>query len=339
MSECTHTKAGCEFLRQQSESSANVSVAAAVSELNNMISNNEQRESTMRMPTAVTSVGPSHADADHLGLANDLNEEAPIHNCREVSLQQLLETMPMTPAQDGRWPSLPALLSSNFRAFEPQAISAADSILPTPSPPSSLRTFELQNDILPSSPQSMTDEPSNPSLTMSSFSRKRARATRTNPTSGHVVGAMRGSKKLDIIRPQPLRKRMDDQSMATKRFHREMTALIARSERLAEETGCWLVLLGQHSSSGSSATHFTSASLRRDAKEDTLGLVNKFHSMTRALLVAKRQGALDMAKKLVEAQEIADNTKKTLASKEAQLAAALTLIAQHGLTVPPAGFE
>lgn len=107
---------------------------------------------------------------------------------------------------------------------------------------------------------------------------------------------------------------------------------------MAEETGCWLVLLGQHSNSGSSVTHFTSASLRRDAKEDTLGLVNKFQAMTRALLVAKRQGALDMAKKLVEAQETAENAKKTLASKEAQLAAALTLIAQHGLTsttVPP----
>ena len=76
-----------------------------------------------------------------------------------------------------------------------------------------------------------------------------------------------------------------------------------------------------------------------DAKEDTHGLVNKFQAMTRALLVAKRQGALDMAKKLVEAQETVENAKKTLASKEAQLAAALTLMAQHGLTVPLAPSE
>ena len=61
--------------------------------------------------------------------------------------------------------------------------------------------------------------------------------------------------------------------------------------------------------------------------------------MTRALLVAKRQGALDMAKKLVEAQETVENAKKTLASKEAQLAAALTLMVQHGLTVQLAPSE
>jgi len=121
----------------------------------------------------------------------------------------------------------------------------------------------------------------------------------------------------------------------------ETILISSQSEHLAEETGCWLVLLGQHSNSGSSVTHFTSASLRRDTKEDMLGLVNKFQAMTRALLVAKRQGALDMAKKLVEAQETAENAKKTLASKEVQLAAALSLIAQHGLTstVPVAASE
>lgn len=108
-----------------------------------------------------------------------------------------------------------------------------------------------------------------------------------------------------------------------------------QGERLAEETGCWLGVMGQHGNSGSSATHFTSSSLRRDAKEDTVTLVNKFHSITRALLIAKRHNAVDMAKELAEAREIADNAQKGLASKEAQLAQALALLVQHGVTVSP----
>jgi hypothetical protein len=41
--------------------------------------------------------------------------------------------------------------------------------------------------------------------------------------------------------------------------------------------------MAQHGNAGSSATHFTSSSLRSDAKEDTVSLINQFHSITRAL--------------------------------------------------------
>ena len=92
--------------------------------------------------------------------------------------------------------------------------------------------------------------------------------------------------------------------------------------------------MAQHGNSGSSATHFTSSSLRRDAKEDAVGLINQFHSITRALLLTKRQGALDMAKKLVEAEESVQNAHKILASRGAQLAEALAFLKQHGLVVP-----
>ena len=91
--------------------------------------------------------------------------------------------------------------------------------------------------------------------------------------------------------------------------------------------------MAQHGSSGSSATHFTSSSLRRDAKEDAVSLINQFHSITRALLLTKRQEALDMAKKLVEAEESIQNAHKVLASREAQLAKTLDLLKQHGLVV------
>ena len=107
-----------------------------------------------------------------------------------------------------------------------------------------------------------------------------------------------------------------------------------QGERLAEETGSWLIIMAQHGNSGSSATHFTSSSLRQDAKEDAVSLVNQFHSITRALLLAKRQGALDMAKKLVEAEQSVQNAHEILASKEAQLAKALASLKEHGLVEP-----
>lgn len=92
--------------------------------------------------------------------------------------------------------------------------------------------------------------------------------------------------------------------------------------------------MAQHGNSGSSATHFTSSSLRRDAKEDTVSLINQFHSITRALLVSKRQGALEMAKRLVEAEETAVNAQTTLAAKQVLLTEALELLAQHGIAGP-----
>ena len=99
-------------------------------------------------------------------------QAAPIYNPCNVLLQQLLATMPITPTRNRHQlgPSATTLPSSGFHTLELQTDSMPiDSILPTLSPPSSPFMLELQNDTLLSSSQCMTDEPSNPSPTMSRF--------------------------------------------------------------------------------------------------------------------------------------------------------------------------
>ncbi|KAF8697716.1 hypothetical protein AX14_001274 [Amanita brunnescens Koide BX004] len=183
-------------------------------------------------------------------------------------------------------------------------------------------------DLPPSSPQTPT----------------RVRVTAQNPAFGVVEGAMRGSQKLgkyvftishilltliwttEIRRPNMLRPRMMDRATATKRFHRELNNIIARCERLSQETNCWLVLAAQHSSSGTAATHYTSPNLRRDAMEDTLGIINKFQSVTSSLLQAKRQDALEIARQLAEADKRVRSLQEQVATQEAALAAANSLL-------------
>ncbi|KAF8332877.1 hypothetical protein F5887DRAFT_1080617 [Amanita rubescens] len=244
----------------------------------------------------------------------------------QLSIQQLLEHL--TPQQS----LISSFTCGNVTPITPSrsrehpcSLSGIDA-----TPVSSPGLFERTDGLSSLPPSSPLRSPT----VFSSFARKKAKVTKKNPAWGFVGGAMRGSKKLEIIRPQALRKRMEDQAASTKRFHREIGALIARAERLSEETGCWLAVMAQHGNAGSSATHFTSSSLRRDAKEDTVSLINQFHSITRALLVTKRQGALEMAKRLVEAEESAVDAQATLAAKQAQLTEALVLLAQHGIAGP-----
>ncbi|KAF8869485.1 hypothetical protein BD779DRAFT_1391358, partial [Infundibulicybe gibba] len=99
------------------------------------------------------------------------------------------------------------------------------------------------------------------------------------------------------------------------------------SERISEETGCWLVLMAQHASGASVATHFSSSRLRRDAREDTVDLINRFSDLTSAVLMAKRDETLKLAKKLgemeaekQEAEAEISTTQQSLATKEAAIA-------------------
>ena len=89
------------------------------------------------------------------------------------------------------------------------------------------------------------------------------------------------------------------------------------------------MLAAQHSSSGSAATHFTSANLRRDAMDDTLEIINKFRLVTSSLLQAKRQDALEIAKQLAESNERVRNLQEQVASQEAALATANSLLVAH----------
>ncbi|KAG6810512.1 hypothetical protein H0H92_011539 [Tricholoma furcatifolium] len=171
------------------------------------------------------------------------------------------------------------------------------------------------------------------SLLHTPTSSERIRITRKNAVYDRVVGAMRGSRLLDIPRSKPLRNPIDDIARNTRRFNRIIKDIIMRCERLSEETGCWLLLLAQVPTS-KALTHYSSSRLRREVKSDTLRIINQYQTMIRTLLAAKRDEAISIQKRYEEVQrdlQIAEQAKlamqaqldareSELARKEAELA-------------------
>ena len=60
--------------------------------------------------------------------------------------------------------------------------------------------------------------------------------------------------------------------------------------------------------------------------EDTLEIINKFRLVTSSLLQAKRQDALEIARQLAESNERVRNLQEQVASQEAALATANSLL-------------
>lgn len=89
--------------------------------------------------------------------------------------------------------------------------------------------------------------------------------------------------------------------------------LLWQCEALAEETGCWL-MLGGHAGGNTSAVHYSSASLRLDARADTTAMLNQFMNTTGRLKQASFVNA--------------GNLLKRLAAKEAELTAIKDAIAE-----------
>ncbi|KAG6805771.1 hypothetical protein H0H92_014085, partial [Tricholoma furcatifolium] len=118
---------------------------------------------------------------------------------------------------------------------------------------------------------------------------------------------------------RPLREPIDDVARNTRRFNRIVTDIIMRCERLGEETGCWLLFLAQLPSS-KALTHYSSSRLRREAKTDTLNVINQYQSIIRALLAAKRDEAVKIQKRYEATRRDLDRAQQTLEQKEAELA-------------------
>jgi len=89
------------------------------------------------------------------------------------------------------------------------------------------------------------------------------------------------------------------------------------------------MIAAQQPSSSSATTHYTSSRLRRDAPDDTLSLINNFQVLTSNLLTAKREEALQLAKKLAEAERQAEASRVALEEKMAEIARKDELIAQY----------
>lgn len=65
--------------------------------------------------------------------------------------------------------------------------------------------------------------------------------------------------------------------------------------------------------------------------DDTLGIINKFQSITSSLLQAKRQDALEIARKLAEADERVRTLQEQVESQQAALAAANSLLVANNI--------
>ena len=79
-------------------------------------------------------------------------------------------------------------------------------------------------------------------------------------------------------------------------------------------------MTSQHSASGSAATHFTSPSFRRDAKDDAIAIVNAFQKATSSLMYAKRSEALSLARQLADVDEQIRELRSQLVDKDIQRA-------------------
>lgn len=68
-------------------------------------------------------------------------------------------------------------------------------------------------------------------------------------------------------------------------------------EALGEETGCWL-MFAAHAGGDTTAVHYTSRALRRDAVDETTAMVKDFMTTTSRLKLAKRRHANDLVRQL-----------------------------------------
>ncbi|KAG6810083.1 hypothetical protein H0H92_013379 [Tricholoma furcatifolium] len=147
---------------------------------------------------------------------------------------------------------------------------------------------------------------------------ERIRINRKNAIYNLVSGAMRGSQPLPIPRSKPLRPPIDNIARSTQRFNRVIKEIIIRSERISEETGCWLLVLAQ-SPSSKALTYYASPRLRREAKTETVQLIAQFQDILRTLLAAKRGEALLMQKQFEQKEWELQQANEANAASQAQL--------------------
>lgn len=94
----------------------------------------------------------------------------------------------------------------------------------------------------------------------------------------------------------------------------------SQCEALSEETGCWLVL-GAHAGVNSSAIHFVSNALRRDALDDATNIIGDFLNTTSRMKKAKFISANELVTSLDEAKAEAAARAEEIAAKDKEIAA------------------
>ncbi|KAF8991267.1 hypothetical protein BDQ17DRAFT_1433198 [Cyathus striatus] len=86
-----------------------------------------------------------------------------------------------------------------------------------------------------------------------------------------------------------------------KHFNQEIGIVIAKAERLAEETHSWIMVMGQHSGKSTGTIHYTSQTLSEDSKfacQQTANIVNKFMLLISNLRRSKQAQYFKLASEL-----------------------------------------
>lgn len=77
-----------------------------------------------------------------------------------------------------------------------------------------------------------------------------------------------------------------------------------QAERISNETNCWIFIGAQHPNASAQFIHYTSPRLRADAMEEIGEVVNSFGDLTKSLIKACRDQAWELAKKVVEIENL-----------------------------------
>ncbi|KAJ7283898.1 hypothetical protein C8J57DRAFT_1498896 [Mycena rebaudengoi] len=121
-----------------------------------------------------------------------------------------------------------------------------------------------------------------------------------NPKYGFVVGAMKGKIAAKIFRRKSLPGLSKD---PTRRFNKQVPDIIARCERLAAETGCWLLIAGNSRSHASGVLHYVTPAMRQDALAESTAMINDFQRVTGAIKLARREDAYQLSKGLIQMEK------------------------------------
>ncbi|TFK69716.1 hypothetical protein BDN72DRAFT_897013 [Pluteus cervinus] len=170
-----------------------------------------------------------------------------------------------------------------------------------------------------------------PVLIADRIERQRVRAGR--PLYGHVEGCMRGKHALNVLRTKPLHAPEPDVRKATKRYNREMNAIISRCERISVETGCWLLIGAHHANANTPAIHYTSPKLRLEARDQVSDLTTKFWRLTSSLINARRVEAVALQNEVDSLKEQATTTAGELEQERAQTASLRAMLSTLGVNV------
>ncbi|KAJ7170567.1 hypothetical protein C8R43DRAFT_944475 [Mycena crocata] len=124
------------------------------------------------------------------------------------------------------------------------------------------------------------------------------RVTAGNPIHGHVFGALKGKLPFEIFRRKALPTALVNQPGT--HFRNNFPIIIDRLERLAAETGAYMVVSGTSRGLEGGIMSFVSNGLRQEAPGDALALVNQFIKSVGAIKRSRGTEALALTKEVIQ---------------------------------------